>query len=126
MLGLARFKRLKAPEFVENNGGWWPFAVFIGVPAIIAIAGLADPIFDRFLSLFSVDSQGHVSTYWEVKYVLFFVFFLFMPTAIYLLVRGFGPAPLKDKAGRAYDLVNKEVSRVIHKCTESLQQLVTI
>jgi len=111
---LARLKRLKkTPEVVENNGGWWGFLVFLGVPAFIAIIGEVDPIFNWFLSLFSVDGSGHITTYyWEIKYLLFFAFFLFIPTSIYLLTRRLSPARLKGKAERGYDVISKEVTRI--------------
>jgi hypothetical protein len=108
----SRLKRLKTPEVVENNGGWWAFIVFIGAPAVIAIAGLVDPIFDAFLSLFSVDSAGQIKTSWELKYILFFVFFLFIPSSIYLLYIRLNPGYLQRKARDAYELVTSEVSRI--------------
>lgn len=107
-----QLKKLKTPEFIENNGGWLGFLIFIGVPAIIAIFGLVDPIFDLFLSLFSIDNAKHITTYWEVKYVLFLVFFFFIPIAVYLLIVRLGPGGRHRKAERAYTDITEEVRRI--------------
>lgn len=105
-------KRLKTPEFIENNGGWIVFSFFIAVPAFVAIFGLIDPAFDIFLSLFSIDKANHVSAPWELKYFLFGVFFLFIPISVYLLWRRPNPAKLRRKTERAYGVISKEVRRI--------------
>jgi len=110
---LARFfRRWKTPEIVQNNGGWRAFIIFTGVPAVLAIGGVVDPIFDFFLTFFSVDEAGHIGTHWTVKYGLFIVFFFLIPSSIYLLIIRLNPSLVKSKVAEAYNDITKEVSRI--------------
>src|SRR6266571_3862956 len=111
-------RRWKTPEFIENNGGWVVFTIFIGLPAILVISGESDRIFEWFLSLFSIHTTGalptdaKIHTHWAIKYALLFILCVFVPVSIYLLYIRLHPKHLQRKAETAYDIVTKEVSRI--------------